>query len=165
MEWWKIAIIAAVVIAVLFLVVCVILMERNNEVESDCIWSGKKRTLFGLPLSFTTYILTETKFIIRKGLFSLCEDEFDLYKLMDKQLRLPFAERLFGCGTIVLTVRNNNHPNETIKSIKEPRKVLKLIDAAAEKERDKYRVKGRDIIGLNMPDHDCDCDVCDDDNN
>ena len=157
MTWWKVAIIIGVLAVVLFLVVCVLLIERNNEVEDDCIWSGKKRTLFGLPLSFTTYILTNTKFIVRKGLFSLSEDEFDLYKLMDKQLRLPFSERLFGCGTIILTVRNNNHHTETVKCIKEPRKVLKLIDTAAEKERDKYRVKGRDIIGSHI-EADCDCD-------
>lgn len=35
--------------------------------EIQYVWSDKKRTLFGLPLSFTRYFLTETKFITRKG--------------------------------------------------------------------------------------------------
>ena len=32
------------------------------------LWSDKKRTIFGLPLSFTRYTLTEEKFI-KKNIF------------------------------------------------------------------------------------------------
>ena len=70
--------------------------------EIQYVWSDKKRTLFGLPLSFTRYFLTETKFITRKGFLSLEEDELELYKVVDKKMQLPFGQRLFGCGTIVL---------------------------------------------------------------
>ena len=33
----------------------------------DYIWSDRKRTLFGLPLSFTKYRLTEDRLFIEKG--------------------------------------------------------------------------------------------------
>ena len=60
------------------------------------VWTDKKRTLFGLPLSFTRYYLTETKFITRTGFLSVDEDEIDLYKITDKKVRFPFFQRLFG---------------------------------------------------------------------
>ena len=73
----------------------------------DYIWTDKKRTLFGLPLSFTRYFITETKFITRKGFLNVEEDEFELYKVTDKKLSLPLGQRLFGCATITLHVRND----------------------------------------------------------
>ena len=66
--------------------------------EIQYVWSDKKRTLFGLPLSFTRYFLTETKFITRRGLLSLEEDELELYKVVDKKMQLSFWQRIFGCG-------------------------------------------------------------------
>ena len=50
------------------------------------IWTDKKRTIFGLPISFTRYFLTEDKFITRKGFLSIEEDELDLYRVIDKKL-------------------------------------------------------------------------------
>lgn len=49
------------------------------------IWTDKKRTIFGLPISFTRYFLTEDKFITRKGFLSIEEDELDLYRVIDKK--------------------------------------------------------------------------------
>ena len=60
------------------------------------IWTDKKRTIFGLPISFTRYFLTEDKFITRKGFLSIEEDELDLYRVIDKKLVLPFGQRMFG---------------------------------------------------------------------
>ena len=115
--------------------------------EIDYIWTDKKRTLFGLPLSFTRYFLTETKFITRKGFLSIEEDEFDLYRVMDKKLVLPFGQRIFKCGSILLHVKDVDTPEKLIKSVKVPRKVLALLDENIEKARDKYYVRGRDMVG------------------
>ena len=55
--------------------------------EIKYVWTDKKRTIFGLPLSFTRYFLTESKFITRTGFLSVDEDEIDLYKIIDKKLQ------------------------------------------------------------------------------
>lgn len=55
-----------------------------SKKDFDYVWTDKKRTIFGLPLSFTRYFLTETKFITRVGLFNLVEDELDLYTVKTK---------------------------------------------------------------------------------
>ena len=65
----------------------------SKKEEFDYIWTDKKRTLFGLPLSFTRYFLTETKFITRTGFLSIDEDEAaDLLKEMKMKstfIKLP----------------------------------------------------------------------------
>ncbi len=131
-------------------------MKKN---DFDYIWTGKKRTLFGLPLSFTRYYLTETKFITRKGFLSLEEDELDLYTVTDKKLVLKFTKRIFGCGTIIMNVVDTDTPIKVIESVKKPREVLALLDKHINIQRDRYRTRGRDLIGYD----DCDCehDDCD----
>ncbi len=115
--------------------------------EFDYIWTDKKRTIFGLPISFTRYFITETKVITRTGLLSITEDECELYRASDKKLKLPFFQRLFNCGTIHLYVTDVDTPLKEIKSVKNPRKVLEILDRQINIQRDKYKIRGRDMIG------------------
>lgn len=117
----------------------------------DYIWSDRKRTIFGLPLSFTKYFLTKEKFITRKGFLSISEDECELYRITDKRLKLPFMQRLFKCGTIYLHVKNDSDtPVKEIHSIKNPREFMKLLEGYVNSERDKYNIRGRDMLGSDM---------------
>ncbi len=123
------------------------------------VWEDRKRTLFGLPLSFTKYILTEKKLITRKGFLNVTEDEIELYRVVDKSLRLPFGQRLFGCGTVVINCRDTDTPVKEVTSIKKPREFMALLEKQVDIERDKYRTRGRDMIGADIPPHhDCDID-------
>lgn len=129
--------------------------------DFDYIWTGKKRTIFGLPLSFTRYFLTETKFITRKGFLSIEEDELDLYTVTDKKLVLKFGQRIFRCGTIIMHVIDTDTPIKEIQSIKRPREVLAMLDKHINIQRDRYRTRGRDLIG-GAYDH---CEFDDNDDN
>ena len=122
----------------------------------DYIWTDKKRTLFGLPLSFTRYFLTETKFITRKGFLNVEEDELELYRVTDKKLVLPLGQRIFKCGTIIMNVRDVDTPVKEVKSVKAPREVLAKLDEYININRDKYRTRGRDMIGGDLYMHDAD---------
>ena len=119
----------------------------GKKADFDYIWTDKKRTLFGLPISFTRYFLTETKFITRRGFLSLEEDELDLYKVTDKKLVLKFFARIFKCGTVVMNVKDVDTPIKEIKRVKKPREVLALLDKQIDINRDKYNIRGRDMIG------------------
>lgn len=127
----------------------------SKKEEFDYIWTDKKRTIFGLPLSFTRYFLTETKFITRTGFLSIDEDEIDLYKITDKKLKIPFSQRLFKCGSIIIYSKDTDTPQKEIRSIKTPRKVSELIDRYVNAQRDKYGIRGRDMMGTD----DCDCNI------
>lgn len=114
----------------------------------DYVWKDRKRTLFGLPLSFTVYFLTKTKLIRRKGFFNIVEDEIDLYKITDKRLVLPLGQRLFGCGTIHICSRDTDTPETDILSVKKARDVLQMLDKYITEQRDRYGIRGRDMMGM-----------------
>lgn len=124
-------------------------MSKKNEPKY--IWRDRKRTFLGLPWSFTVYYLTETKFIRRTGFFNIEEDEIDLYKITDKKLKLPFGQRMVGCGTIHICSRDTDSPESDIISVKKPREVLELLDKYINRERDRYGTRGRDLYGSGHP--------------
>ena len=66
----------------------------------EIIWKDRKRPIFGLPLSFTRYKLTEEKLLINTGLLSIKEEEIQLYRIMDVTLKCSLWQRLFNVGTI-----------------------------------------------------------------
>ncbi len=118
-------------------------MKKN---DFKYVWTDKKRTIFGLPISFTRYYLTETKFITRTGLLSIDEDEIDLYKIIDKKVRFPFFQRLFKCGTIIIYSRDADTPSKEVRCIKNVRQVSELLDKHLTIVRDRYGIRGRDMM-------------------
>ena len=125
------------------------------KIDFDYIWTDKKRTIFGLPISFTRYILTEKKLVTRTGFLSIKEDEVELYRITDKSLQLPLGQRMFGCGTVTMHCKDTDTPVKIVTSIKNPREFMTLLEENVDIQRDRYRVRGRDMIGLDV---DCDCD-------
>ncbi len=128
------------------------------------LWRDRKRTIFGLPWSFTIYYLTETKVVTRTGMLNLAEDELDLYKVTDKKLVLPFWQRIVGCGTVILYVRDTDTPIKELRCVKEPRKVLEMLDKQIDAQRDRWNTRGRDMYGSGMrpPCHHGECHDDDD---
>lgn len=129
----------------------------------EYIWTDKKRTIFGLPLSFTRYYLTETQFITRTGILTVEEDEIDIYRITDKKMKLPLFQRLFDCGSIILFSKDVDTPEKEVRSIKNPRQVSDLITACINDQRDRFNIRGRDMMGpagMHPDFHDCqpDCD-------
>ncbi len=125
------------------------------KIDFDYIWTDKKRTIFGLPISFTRYILTEKKLVTRTGFLSIKEDEVELYRITDKSLQLPLGQRMFGCGTVTMHCKDTDTPIKIVTSIKNPRNFMTLLEENVNIQRDRYRVRGRDMIGLDV---DCECD-------
>lgn len=90
-------------------------------------WSGKINHC-GLPLSFTTYEISEEYLTIREGLFNLKESQTKLFKITDINLRMNLIDRLFGQGSLELFTTENNDPVVTLKNIKNPRDVRDLLN-------------------------------------
>lgn len=123
------------------------------------LWTDKKRTFLGLPWSFTRYILTEKKLITRKGFFTILEDEVELYRIVDKSLKRTLGQRMFNLGTVIINCRDVDTPVKEVISIKRPREFMDMLEQQVDIQRDKYNIRGRDIIHAEgMGDHDCDCD-------
>lgn len=137
-----------------------------SKKEFEYLWTDKKRTIFGLPLSFTRYYITENKLITRHGFLTINEDEIDIYKITDKSLKMSLGQRIFGTGSIIVRARDIDTPEKIIQSIKNPRKVSALLDKQIQIARDKYSIRGRDMYGRagddgtdNTPDNFIDSDM------
>ena len=112
----------------------------------EVLWKDRKRTLFGLPLSFTKYYLTEDKLIIERGIFNRIEEEIRLYRILDFTLKRSFGERLFGLGTIHCCSADKSTPEFDIARVKDSQRVKNIISDAVEKSRAKNKVISREYI-------------------
>ena len=121
----------------------------------EVLWSDRRRTLFGLPLSFTKYTLTESKLIIEKGFLNKKEEEIRLYRIMDFTLNRSLRERIFKLGTIHCCSADKSTPEFDISRIKNSQAVKNLISDTVEKARLKNRVVARELI---EDEHDDDID-------
>ncbi|MGN7358092.1 PH domain-containing protein [Paenibacillus sp. SAF-054] len=107
--------------------------SQGSATRGALVWSGRKCTIFGLPISFTKYFVYEKRLVTRKGFFNVVEDELDFYKVLDKSMVLPFWQRVFGCGSIHLNVADVDTPIKVLESIKHPREVYDQIDSIVTK--------------------------------
>jgi len=110
------------------------------------IWKDRKRPIFGLPLSFTRYRLTEEKLIVTTGILSTKEEEVQLYRIMDLTLHRSIWQRMFGVGTIHCCSGDKTTPEFDIKDIKRPAEVKELLSKNIEEQREKKRVSGREFL-------------------
>ena len=118
----------------------------------EYLWNDRKRTLFGLPLSFTKYMLTEDRLFIEEGFLNKKEDEVRLYRIMDLSLKRSFGQRIFGVGTIHCCSADKSMGAFDIVSVKHPREVKEQLSELVEAQRDAKRVTNREYMNDN--DHD-----------
>ena len=100
----------------------------------------RKRILFfGLPWTFTKYIIEEETITRKKGLLTLVEDDTYMYKVQDVKLIRSFAERLFGLSTIICYTGDVTDQQLKLEHIKNGAQIKKFISEASENQRQKKR--------------------------
>ncbi|MEE0105756.1 MAG: PH domain-containing protein [Lachnospiraceae bacterium] len=114
--------------------------------ERNVIWSDRKRTLFGLPLSFTKYTLTEERLFIQTGLFTTVEDEVRLYRILDVKLTRTLGQKIFGVGSIHVCSADKSMADFEITSIKNSADVKEKLSELVEKNRVEKRVMNREAM-------------------
>ena len=112
----------------------------------NILWQERKRTLFGLPLSFTVYTLTETRLLIRTGFFHIKEEEVRLYRILDISLHRTLEERIFGLGTIHCCTADKTAPEFDIQRIKNCKEIRTLLSDQVEEERSARYVSIREFM-------------------
>lgn len=117
-----------------------------KKTDTKYIWKDRKRTLFGLPWSFTRYALTKEKLIIDTGFFNRTEDEVRLYRILDITLRRSFFERIVGVGTIHCCSGDKSMGDFDIKHIKRSRDIKEMLSDMVEEEKKARRVGTREFI-------------------
>ena len=121
----------------------------------------KKRWVFlGLPLSFTTYTITEEIVTIEQGFLNRKEDDCYMYKIQDVTLTTSLFERIMGLGTIICNTGDVTHPRLELTHIKNARAIKDFILQQSEDQRMKRRTLNTQNIGA-MPDPDSIPDIHD----
>ena len=112
----------------------------------ELVWKDRKRTILGLPLSFTVYSLDGERLFIKTGVLSVNEDEVRLYRIKDISLRRSLGQRLLGLGTIHCCSSDATLKEFDIRNIKKPREVRELLSQMIEAERQKKRVRSLESL-------------------
>lgn len=103
-------------------------------------YKERKRSLFfGLPLSFTTYTVSEKKINIKKGLLRTVEDDTLLYKVQDVKLVKGLFEKIFGLGTVICYSSDVTDAKLMLTHIRNASEIKEYILTTSEVERRKVR--------------------------
>ena len=113
---------------------------------ANIVWKDRKRTLFGLPWSFTKYSLSDDRLFISTGFFNTKEDEVRLYRIMDISLNRTLGQRMFGLGTIKCCSADKTLGDFEIKNIKKSKDVKEILSEMVEDERNRKKVTSREFI-------------------
>ena len=115
--------------------------------SNEIIWTDKKRLWCGLPWTFTRYSLSADRLFIKRGIFTIREDEVRLYRIRDISLRQSFLQRIFGLGTINISSSDSTMGNFQLINIKKSRDVKEMLSDTVEIERERKRVSMREFVG------------------
>lgn len=103
----------------------------------NVLWKGKPFN-FGLP-SFTTYMITDTRIVVEKGVFTKKRDEIRLYRVRDISIKRNLLERMLNIGDITVMSTDTSSPQYVLRNIKRSNEVADLIGEAAENSRIRHK--------------------------
>ena len=139
--------------------------DGEQIIEDSVVLKERKRiTFFGLPFSFTKYVLKSNKLVVRTGFFTTTEDEILLYRIMDTSLRRTFWQKIFGLGTIRVVSSDKSLPDFEIKNIRHYRNFKDELSDRIDKERVRMRTRTNEMVGFGNDDDDDDDSSDDSDN-
>ena len=115
---------------------------ENNEIMRE----RKRWGFFGIPWTFTKYILTEKKLIIQTGLFRSTENEILLYRVADMSLTRTLFQKMFNIGTLTVYSHDKTNPTLIIKNIKNVRLFKDALSDAVEKDKIRMRLRQREVM-------------------
>lgn len=109
------------------------------------LWNDRKR-IFGMPISFTKYSLTDDRIFLERGVLTLSSDELLLYRVRDLSLRMTLWQRIFHVGTVVVNSSDQSNPKIELTNIRQPREVKELIHKQVEAMKIARRMRVGELI-------------------
>ena len=130
----------------------------SEEAEEHTGYVERKRLLFfGLPWTFTKYIIKPDMLTIEDGLLKTEENDCYMYRIQDVKLVTTLAERIFGLGTVICYTGDVTNPEIHLIHIKKAREIKNYILKASEEARIKRRTLNTMDIGAIVDGDECDC--------
>lgn len=119
-----------------------------KEPDKDIVFKERKRWLFfGLPFTFTKYIIKDDMLTIDQGFFKKIENDCYMYKVQDVEHTASLLERMFGLGTITCYTGDTTHSKLIMLHIKNSKQIKNYILEASEAARMRRRTLNTLDIG------------------
>ena len=125
-------------------------MSKKN-LDPLQLWKDRKR-IMGMPITFTVYTLKNSRLYLKEGFFNTKENEMLLYRILDIKLTKSLWDKIFRVGSLTLFTVDETHREFILKNIKNPQEVRDLLSSEIEKEREKLKLRGREIYGVSDSD-------------
>ena len=109
-------------------------------------WSDRSR-IFGLPITFTKYSMSDDRIFCEKGLLNMKFEEILLYRVRDISMKITLGQRIFGVGSILLQSSDKTAPVLEIKNVKHPRQVKEMIHQQVEQVKEQRRMRTMEFVG------------------
>lgn len=107
---------------------------------SVMIWSGAGYAPIGFKLPCVQYELYTDKIRVTEGIFTRRVQEVPLYRIASMEIITNVIGRLFHCGQVHLIIGNRKVP-DIYMTVRDPEKLLALIDQAKKDEQLRYSKK------------------------
>jgi uncharacterized membrane protein YdbT with pleckstrin-like domain len=115
------------------------------------IWSDKKRIL-GMPISFTTYSITEDRLFVKTGFLNTALEEILLYRVRDLSFRQSLGQKIFGVGSVIVHSSDKTNAHCELKNIKMPMEVKELLHKHVELAKKENNVRTSEFVSSNYDD-------------
>ena len=119
-----------------------------KETDNELVYEERKRWLFfGLPFTFTKYMIKDDMLTVDQGFFKKVENDCYMYKIQDVEHTASLAERIFGLGSVTCYTGDTTHPKLILIHIKHSKEIKNYILEASEAARIRRRTLNTLDIG------------------
>ena len=120
------------------------------------LWKDRKR-FWGMPLSFTRYMLSEDRLFLSKGFLNVKDDEILLYRVRDIATSRSLLQRVFGVGTVTVLSSDKTCPTLVMKNIRNPIAVKEILHKRVEEMKLRRQVRVSELTNMEQEEHHCCC--------
>ena len=113
--------------------------ELKYQDEVPVFTERKRWLLFGLPWTFTKYLLKDEILTTQTGFFTTLINDCYMYKIVDVQLERSLAEKMVGLGTVVCYTSDTTDKVLKIAHVRHAEQIKNFILEKSEKMRMKRR--------------------------
>lgn len=113
--------------------------------QIQILWKDRKR-IFGMPITFTRYSMSEDRLFLETGLLNTRSEEILLYRVRDISLRISLGQRIFGVGTVDILSSDKSLPALALVNIKNPRDIKETIHKQVEEAKIQRRLRVGELL-------------------